>query len=83
LALQTALDPELVLMAGPLGRAPAYFDGVQTVVMRSGARHHLAISRMEDHRAAAFHALSELVFSARLDIQRLRSAGLSGEAKVA
>jgi predicted NBD/HSP70 family sugar kinase len=85
LTLQAALDPELVLMAGPLGRAPAYFNGVQAVVMRASAaaRCRLAVSRIEDHRAAAFHALSELVFSPRLDIQRLRPAEPSGEAKVA
>ena len=73
LAIALAVDPEQILLSGPLSSSPSYRDGVNAGLSRllSGANELVATSAMEDSRAAALLALSELVFSGRIALRRL------------
>jgi len=77
--LRTAavVDPEQILLAGPLGRSVGYQDGFKTGLAGrdSGFAELVGISTMDDGQAAILLALSELVFSDRLTLQPARPAG--------
>lgn len=75
-----ALDPELVLLAGPVTRNPDYLEGVRESWSREhrggkGALPPLVCSSMEPHVAAAHLALSTFVFSPGLNLKPLLQGG--------
>jgi predicted NBD/HSP70 family sugar kinase len=77
-----AADPELILLAGPLGCSSSYQKGFKMGL--SERLPELAdlvkISTIDDCYAAALLALSNLVFSERLDL-RSRNLGVARRAK--
>jgi len=76
LQIATALDPEEILLAGPLGCTASYQDGFKTglATYASETAGFVRVSTMDDAQAAVFLALSELVFSDRLSLRSLRTA---------
>ncbi len=71
------LNPELIVLAGPVGRQPAYVKGVRRGIARHnfsppGTGTGIAVSTMESQNAAVRLALTEFVVSRRLDIDRLQ-----------
>ena len=73
----TALvDPEQILLAGPLGRSAPYQKGFQAGLAQrnSGIAELVGISAMDDGQAAILLALSELIFSDRLTLRPRPSA---------
>lgn len=68
--LVTTLDPEKVLLSGPVGRSPAFYQGACAGFGRL-ADDLLDVSVLEIHKATVGLALAELVFSRRLAFERL------------
>ncbi len=73
LSIAVAVDPEQILLSGPLSSSPSYRDGLNAGLSRllSGSNDLVMTSTMEDSRAAALLAMSELVFSGRITLRPL------------
>jgi predicted NBD/HSP70 family sugar kinase len=76
LQIAAALDPEEILLAGPLGCTVSYQGGFKAGLAAYGSEtaDFVRVSTMDDAQAAVFLALSELVFSDRLSLRTLRLA---------
>lgn len=78
--LSCVLDPEIILLGGPVGRAQSYIEGVRAGLKDNPPRHYaptptLLISKMSTTQATIYTALDRYAFSPKLDIGALsRSA---------
>lgn len=68
--LVSTLDPEKVLLSGPVGRSPAFYEGARAGFGSHGAD-RLEVSNLEIRKAAVGLALAGLVFSPHLAFERL------------
>jgi predicted NBD/HSP70 family sugar kinase/predicted transcriptional regulator len=75
LGVAVAIDPEQILLAGPLGCSSSYQRGFKMGLSERlpGLADLVMISTMDDCHAAALLALSELVFSERLSLRQTHS----------
>lgn len=76
-ALTPVLAPQLVLLAGLVGRQPAYVEGFEAALAAansSGAALKLGISRLTTVQSAVWLALDKHLYSHELDIERLMAA---------
>lgn len=76
--VRAVVDPERILLAGPLCEVPSFVEGVRTRfygpadAAGRGAQVPLALSTQSTDAAAAIMALAQFAFSPRLDLARLR-----------
>ena len=75
IGVAVAVDPEQILLAGPLGCSSSYQKGFKMGLSERipGLADLVTISTIDDCRAAALLALSELVFSERLNLRQTHS----------
>lgn len=81
-AVSSILDPELILLGGPIGRNDSYADGVRAGLADNPSERlpdlaSVEISRMSIPQATVFTALDYLAFSPRLDVEALQSTSAS------
>ena len=75
--LEVKLDPELVLLAGSVGRQPDYLDGIRRTLGRLRGNDSplpLQASEVTSDQSALWLGLDAFVYSQNLDIDQLKAA---------